>query len=568
MRRADRQSPPQMSPHESSALHATTLPTSSANRLRVRQPQRVWVLLALALVVAWPIGCAESRAPGDSSLDAGDFDASGDASTAPVDMGMEPPADAGVDLGVDAYVPPLPVIVSGLSGALSEPSSMATFTVRLGSAPTSNVALSLSASDPTEGSVGVTSLVFTPSNWDQPQTVELTAANDDLVDGVVPWAVVLGALSSNDPVFAGHDPADVSVATSDDDAADIVVSSPTGVLCDAAGMSASFTVVLTAEPSGSVTIPVSTTSGAVSVLPASLVFTADDWDMPRTITLTSNGSDVSVDTPVPVHLGAPSSSDPWFAALSVRDVDASLCDLAGRSIVVRAVGGGDLANPLITREDGATASFEVSLGAAPDADVVLALSATDTDEVTISPTSLTFTTSNWSTPQVVTLTGLNDSVADGAPDFDVYVAVSASTDAVYAALLPVAIPVKNFPSKHDVTGMARASYVNCPSNVTCNNANLQYILGLGGFSVPIYASPSYILIDLHQDVLNPTILLGCNSSSSMTIGRRSSAESEYTTSVVAASSSTPINGIVRYITLSTPVNASCLFIYVEGYGDG
>lgn len=531
---------------------------SSAVRLA-----RLRVRLALLIVVAWSVGCAQSS-PAD---DAGTSDAGDDGATSPVDMGTDPPADAGSDLGVDAYVPPPLVVVSQLAGTLSEPSSTASFTVRLGSAPTSNVALGLASSDPTEGSVGTSSLVFTPSNWNQPQTVELTAFDDDIVDGVVPWSVVLAALVSNDPAFAGFDPTDFPVATSDDDAADLVVTSPTGVLCDFAGMSASFTVVLTAEPAGAVTIPVTTSSTAATVSASSLVFTANDWDVPQTITLTSNGTDVAADTAVAVHLGAPASADPWFAALGARDVDVSLCDLGGRGIVVRAVGGGALANPLITREDGATASFEVSLGGAPAADVFLALSATDAGEVDIAPNSLTFTSSNWATPQVVTLTGIDDGVADGAPDFDVVVAISTSADAIYSSLLPVAVHVKNFPSNHVVADTATASYVNCPLGVTCNNTSIQnFVRGnVSVGSVPLYALPSYVQIDLHQDVLNPRIVLTCGSS--VSVGTRSSQQTEYTTTLVSSSSAVTISGIVRYMTLSTPSNTSCVIMYMDGYGD-
>ena len=60
---------------------------------------------------------------------------------------------------------------------------------------------------------------------------------------------------------------------------------------------------------------------------------------------------------------------------------------------------------LVTTEAGGTASFTVVLTSQPTANVTIGLSSSDTSEGTVSPTSLTFTSSNWSTPQLVTVSG-------------------------------------------------------------------------------------------------------------------------------------------------------------------
>ena len=68
---------------------------------------------------------------------------------------------------------------------------------------------------------------------------------------------------------------------------------------------------------------------------------------------------------------------------------------------------------LTTTEAGGTATFTVVLTAQPTADVTIALSSSDTTEGTVSPASLTFTGANWNTPQTVTVTGVDDLLADG-----------------------------------------------------------------------------------------------------------------------------------------------------------
>ncbi len=61
-------------------------------------------------------------------------------------------------------------------------------------------------------------------------------------------------------------------------------------------------------------------------------------------------------------------------------------------------------------EDGGMADYTVILTSAPTAEVTIAV-ASDTDTAaTVSPASLTFTTTNWDTAQTVTVTGVNDDI--------------------------------------------------------------------------------------------------------------------------------------------------------------
>jgi hypothetical protein len=70
-------------------------------------------------------------------------------------------------------------------------------------------------------------------------------------------------------------------------------------------------------------------------------------------------------------------------------------------------------NPLQVSEAGTTTTFTVALASQPTSNVVLEVSNGDDSEISLSHTSLTFTSANWKTPQIVTVTGLNDSFDDG-----------------------------------------------------------------------------------------------------------------------------------------------------------
>lgn len=71
----------------------------------------------------------------------------------------------------------------------------------LGSAPSSDVTLSLSSSDLTEGTVYPSSLVLTPANWNTPQAVSVIGADDNVIDGDHPYFIVTGASVSADPSY-------------------------------------------------------------------------------------------------------------------------------------------------------------------------------------------------------------------------------------------------------------------------------------------------------------------------------------------------------------------------------
>jgi hypothetical protein len=101
----------------------------------------------------------------------------------------------------------------------TEAGGSTSFTVVLESEPLADVVVPVASSDPTEGEVSTTSLTFTSTDWNVPQTVTVTGVNDPVDDGDIAYGVTLGAPTSADLVYAAIDPADVAVTNTDDDAA-------------------------------------------------------------------------------------------------------------------------------------------------------------------------------------------------------------------------------------------------------------------------------------------------------------------------------------------------------------
>ena len=79
-----------------------------------------------------------------------------------------------------------------------------------------------------------------------------------------------------------------------------------------------------------------------------------------------------------------------------------------------------------TSESGTSATFTVRLRSLPTSDVTVAVTSQSPSEGTVSPSSLTFTTSNWYTEQTVTVTGVDDSFFDGDVTYTVRLLASSS----------------------------------------------------------------------------------------------------------------------------------------------
>lgn len=347
------------------------------------------------------------------------------------------------------------VIVTPTSGlSTSESGTSTTFTIVLSSQPTANVTIALSSSDTSEGLATPSSVVFSSSNWNSAQVVTVIGVDDLIVDGSVGYTIVTGAATSSDASYSGLAVADVSVTNSDNDVAGVIVT-PTSLGTTETGGTGTFTIVLTAEPVSPVTINLSSsdaTEGSVS--PSSVTFTTANWSVPQSCTVT--GADDALadgDIAYTIVTSATVSSDAAYNGIVVSDVSATNTDNDTAGVIVTPTSG------LVTTEAGGTATFTMVLTAAPSSNVTIALSSSNTSEGTVSPSTATFTTSNWSTPLTVTVTGVDDSAIDANVAFTVVTGASASADPAFNGLTV---------SDVSVTNNYRTSYIKA-SNTAAND---------------------------------------------------------------------------------------------------
>src|SRR5437763_1830063 len=99
------------------------------------------------------------------------------------------------------------------------------------------------------------------------------------------------------------------------------------------------------------------------------------------------------------------SADAGYGGLNPADVSVTNRDNDVAGVTVSPPSG------LVTTEAGGPAPLTVPPRRPPAPNVSIGLSSSNTAEGTVSAASLTFTPSNWSTPQTVTVAGVDDSIA-------------------------------------------------------------------------------------------------------------------------------------------------------------
>jgi hypothetical protein len=134
--------------------------------------------------------------------------------------------------------------------------------------------------------------------------------------------------------------------------------------------------------------------------------------------------------------GDPTSSDPAYDALSATNVADPVLNNYDNDVA--AVTVTETSGSTAVTEGGATDAVSLVLTTQPTAPVTITLSGGT--QVSLSTTSLTFTTVNWNVPQVVTVTAVDDSVVEGVHTQSVTL-VPTSTDTLYSSLTLASVSV-------------------------------------------------------------------------------------------------------------------------------
>ena len=246
------------------------------------------------------------------------------------------------------------------------------------------------------------------------RTVELTLATA-LTDSTLSLAADLGAGAVRDA--AGNVNANL-IETPVINAVGATPPTVTGVsvapssITITEGTSGEYTVVLAGEPSAYVRITFSV-DGDVTVSPSSLTFTASTWNTVRTVTVSApQDSDGNQEFATIDHVIS-SGSAPEYVALpsgSIGSVQVTVRDDDIPGVVITPT--------QMTMAEGTTSTYTVALALRPSSRVTISLQpqrvGTTGRSVHLNTYRLSFTRSNWNTPQTVTVEAQHDD--DGNED--------------------------------------------------------------------------------------------------------------------------------------------------------
>ncbi|MFT5130824.1 MAG: subtilisin-like proprotein convertase family protein, partial [Rhodothermales bacterium] len=163
---------------------------------------------------------------------------------ADIDFPASGPSPAFSAAVTDNDAPDFSISESGGNTSVSEAGTTDSFTVVLDARPTSDVVLTVSSSDTGEATVDKANLTFETGNWDTAQTVTVTGVDDPSADGGQTTTITLAVDDANsDDSFDSLADQTVSVTTTDDDVAALILTIAASSISEAAGPAATTATV-------------------------------------------------------------------------------------------------------------------------------------------------------------------------------------------------------------------------------------------------------------------------------------------------------------------------------------
>ena len=282
-------------------------------------------------------------------------------------------------------------------------------------------------------------MFFTPSNWNTPQTVMVSAAQDaDAANDKAQLSHAVDYGTNRSGPYSRVLAVGVAVTVTDDETAAVTVSKT--ALEVAEGGNNTYTVVLDVPPTSDVVIAVSSNNTDVTATPAKLTFTGDNWDTAQTVTVAAaHDADAADDTAAIAHAVAPAESADEYATAAIAGVAVTVTD--------DDAGVTNSESTLVVAEGG-SATYTVALTTRPSADVTIIIAddnpdvTADTDAATSgNQDRLTFTPDNWSTPQTVTVAAAQDADAVNDKAQLRYTVSSVNASSPYSGLAAAGVAV-------------------------------------------------------------------------------------------------------------------------------
>jgi hypothetical protein len=170
-----------------------------------------------------------------------------------------------------------------------------------------------------------------------------------------------------------------------------------------------YEIALGMVPDAAVRVELSSSLDVVRIEPATVVFATGDWAQPRTIRITVPDDARAEATVVDTLRHAVTTDDADYAAMAVPDLPITVLDNDSPGVIIA-----PSTIEVVETEDGSdTDTYEIRLATQPLAPVSIDVEPGDPG-VAVSTGRLGFMPENWNVPQTVTVSALEDFVAEGS----------------------------------------------------------------------------------------------------------------------------------------------------------
>ena len=284
------------------------------------------------------------------------------------------------------------------------------YRVFLTSQPAHDVTVTISYSGDQDVSIDDQELTFTGSDWETAQAVTVSADQDE--DARDDTATLSHSVASTDGDYNGIGVSEVEVTATDDETAGVSILPEE--LTIAEGGSDTYQVVLTSQPTHEVTVTITHSGdGDIGMDHQELTFTDSDWETAQTVTVSAaQDDDARDDTATLSHSVASTDGDYNGVTVSVVEHRCGLQRVTVPEVDVTATddetAGVSILPEELTIAEGGSDSYRVFLTSQPAHDVTVTISYSGDQDVSIDDQELTFTGSDWETPQAVTVSADQD----------------------------------------------------------------------------------------------------------------------------------------------------------------
>ncbi len=172
----------------------------------------------------------------------------------------------------------------------------------------------------------------------------------------------------------------------------------------------------------------------------SIRWTDDDPDSDASISLYYSSDNVSNGTLIVAGLSEDDTEDQYlwdtssvltgsyYLYADISDIETTQRVYSTARLTIVSPGLLASSSTQVVSEDGTSVALNVSLTAQPISDVIVPISVSDLSEASIDNSELLFNTGNWNVSQLVTVTGVDDFIADGDSNFTLLIGPMLSSD--------------------------------------------------------------------------------------------------------------------------------------------